>query len=117
MPSVRSRGTFSDLEVGGNSSSSSDNQRRERSKWRNSRGLRILRLLMPRSLFNTNGGGDGEDENALGESMFRSSPMALIQLYIPMEAAQVVTMRAGDLGLVQFRDVHFSNLKYMYLIW
>jgi hypothetical protein len=32
--------------------------------------------------------------------------MSLIQLYIPMEAAQVVTMRAGDLGLIQFRDVH-----------
>lgn len=48
-----------------------------------------------------------EEERALGESMFRSSPMSLVQLYIPMEAAQVVTMRAGDLGLIQFRDVRF----------
>jgi V-type H+-transporting ATPase subunit a len=39
------------------------------------------------------------------ESMFRSSPMSLIQLYIPVEAAQAVTLRAGDLGLIQFRDV------------
>lgn len=31
--------------------------------------------------------------------------MSLIQLYIPVEAAQAVTLRAGDLGLVQFRDV------------
>ena len=58
---------------------------------------------MPRSLFGNASNGGDEDER--GESMFRSSPMALIQLYIPMEAAQVVTMRAGDLGLVQFRDV------------
>ncbi len=40
------------------------------------------------------------------QNMFRSSPMSLIQLYIPVEAAQVVTLRAGDLGLIQFRDVN-----------
>jgi hypothetical protein len=69
------------------------------------RGGRFLDFLMPRSLFNQSHTSQ-EDERALGESMFRSSPMSLIQLYIPMEAAQVVTMRAGDLGLIQFRDVH-----------
>lgn len=39
------------------------------------------------------------------DNMFRSSRMSLIQLYIPVEAVQVVTLRAGDLGLIQFRDV------------
>lgn len=42
--------------------------------------------------------------------------MSLIQLYVPVEAAQAVTLRAGDLGLIQFRDVQtlvvmpFTNL-------
>ena len=52
------------------------------------------------------------------ESMFRSSPMTLFQLYIPAEAAQVVTLRAGDLGLIQFRDVLLLLMLYLlYLIF
>lgn len=47
----------------------------------------------------------GSPAGDLRESMFRSSPMSLVQLYIPVEAAQAVTLRAGNLGLIQFRDV------------
>lgn len=58
--------------------------------------------------------GDGppsdDEEGPGGESLFRSSPMSLIQLYIPVEAAQAVTLCAGDLGLVQFRDVGCPSL-------
>lgn len=52
------------------------------------------------------------EEAMAGESMFRSSPMSLIQLYVPVEAAQAVTLRAGDLGLIQFRDVHLVSVLF-----
>lgn len=36
----------------------------------------------------------------------RSAPMALLQIYIPSEAAHATIAELGDLGLVQFRDVN-----------
>lgn len=43
---------------------------------------------------------------AAARSMFRPCKMALIQLYIPAEAAQPIVSELGDLGLVQFRDLN-----------
>jgi hypothetical protein len=43
------------------------------------------------------------DDEAL--DIFRSAPMSLLQLYIPIETAQATVAELGILGLVQFRDV------------
>lgn len=37
--------------------------------------------------------------------ILRCVPMSLLQLYIPVEAAQATVAELGSLGLVQFRDV------------
>lgn len=37
--------------------------------------------------------------------ILRCAPMSLLQLYIPMEAAQATVAELGNIGLVQFRDV------------
>lgn len=37
--------------------------------------------------------------------MFRCTPMTLLQLYIPTEAAQTTLAELGQLELLQFRDV------------
>lgn len=37
--------------------------------------------------------------------LFRSEPMQLIQLIIPMESAHCTVSYLGDLGLLQFKDV------------
>lgn len=40
--------------------------------------------------------------------ILRCAPMSLLQLYIPVEAAQATVAELGSLGLVQFRDVSKS---------
>ena len=37
--------------------------------------------------------------------MFRCTPMTLLQIYIPAEAAQTTLAELGQLELLQFRDV------------
>lgn len=37
--------------------------------------------------------------------IIRCASMSLLQLYIPMEAAQATVAELGNIGLVQFRDV------------
>jgi len=38
--------------------------------------------------------------------MHRSAPMSLLQLYVPLEAAQTTLSELGEQGLVQFRDLN-----------
>jgi hypothetical protein len=40
--------------------------------------------------------------------MFRCTPMNLLQLYIPSEAAQITIAELGQLELLQFRDVSWA---------
>lgn len=44
--------------------------------------------------------------------LFRSEPMQLVQLIIPMESAHLTVSYLGDLGLIQFKDVCTSILYY-----
>lgn len=37
--------------------------------------------------------------------LFRSEPMQLVQLIIPIESARLSVAYLGDLGLIQFKDV------------
>ncbi len=48
-----------------------------------------------------------DQSSASNEPMdiLRCAPMSLLQLYIPMEAAQATVAELGSIGLVQFRDV------------
>lgn len=41
--------------------------------------------------------------------ILRCAPMSLLQLYIPMEAAQATVAELGSIGLVQFRDVNYTG--------
>lgn len=45
--------------------------------------------------------------------LFRSEPMQLVQLIIPIESARRTVFYLGDLGLFQFKDVSsfFFNLN------
>ena len=44
-------------------------------------------------------------------NLFRSEPMQLVQLIIPMESAHVTVSYLGDLGLLQFKDVRTLSLS------
>ena len=53
---------------------------------------------------------DGEGLGAASPAldMSRSAAMSLLQLYIPLEAAQTTLLELGEQGLVQFRDLNES---------
>ena len=58
-------------------------------------------------------------------NLFRSEPMQLVQLIIPMESAHVTVSYLGDLGLLQFKDVRtlslsnglFFNFAWWFSVW
>ena len=52
------------------------------------------------------------------DSMFRSEPMTLCQLFLQSEAAYQVIAELGELGLLQFKDVCITiklNAKLIFL--
>ena len=67
-----------------------------------------------------------QDQNGIASQVeamdiLRCAPMSLLQLYIPMEAAQATVAELGSLGLVQFRDVRtkrpFTYIKGHYFFY
>ncbi|KAK4562604.1 hypothetical protein RGQ29_005201 [Quercus rubra] len=52
------------------------------------------------------GGGGGGGGCCPPMNLFRSEPMQLVQLIIPMESAHVTVSYLGDLGLLQFKDLN-----------
>ncbi|XVE48991.1 hypothetical protein DITRI_Ditri01bG0045800 [Diplodiscus trichospermus] len=53
--------------------------------------------------------GDVRGECCPPMDLFRSEPMQLVQLIIPMESAHLTVSYLGDLGLLQFKDVKKSG--------
>ncbi|KAG5463573.1 MAG: V-type ATPase 116kDa subunit family-domain-containing protein [Olpidium bornovanus] len=49
------------------------------------------------------------DLDAVQSSLFRSEEMALVQLYIPSEVAQLTVSALGEMGVVHFRDVSLEK--------
>lgn len=45
--------------------------------------------------------------------LFRSEPMQLIQLIIPIESAHLTVSYLGDLGLLQFKDVSIPSFIFV----
>lgn len=50
-------------------------------------------------------GGGGRGGCCPPMDLFRSEPMQLVQLIIPIESAHHTISYLGDLGLIQFKDV------------
>lgn len=40
--------------------------------------------------------------------LFRSEPMHLVQIIIPIESTHLTASYLGDIGLIQFKDVYLS---------
>lgn len=47
--------------------------------------------------------------------MFRSEPMQLVQIIIPIESAHLTVSYLGELGLLQFKDVRTLSLLFALL--
>jgi len=45
--------------------------------------------------------------------LFRSEPMQLVQLIIPVESSHLTVSYLGDLGLIQFKDVRFPLFSFV----
>lgn len=47
--------------------------------------------------------------------LFRSEPMQLVQIIIPIESAHLTVSYLGELGLLQFKDVRILSLLFALL--
>lgn len=51
------------------------------------------------------GAGSGARDPPMEDTMFRSSPMSMVQVYMSKEIGREAVTALGQLGLLHFRDV------------
>lgn len=64
-------------------------------------GVPVETVALDDALYNDGTG----HTRAADEGLMRPAQMSLVQLYIPVELAQVTVGELGELGVCQFRDV------------